>query len=485
MTSPRSAGECARCRRTGIRFATTWPEGRICRRCYQQATRIHGRCPGCDTDHLLPGLRDGNPCCVDCAGIPKNFHCTRCGREDEPVRVGLCAHCCLTDDLTVLLNDGTGRISPTVKPLFTAMTGQVHARSARIWLLTNPHTTKLLQDLASGAVPLEHSTFTDHEQPSKVAFLRELCIEHGLLEPVHLDIERFERWLDDTLRHAHAEDARLIKQFARWVHLNRMHHLAATGHLKKGTFLSAKQSTTVALNFLQHLRDRDRSPASCTQTDIDGWLGGGPTTRSLARTFVRWACSHGHLPPVDFPYRVAKTEPIITQEQRLQHITRLLDPTTDLGTDERAAALLLLLYGQPLARVAGMLLTQIRDVPPAMTISFTDDILAIPAPFDAVLRDHLSALPNQTTSAHRANEWLFPGRRPGQHIHQATLMNKLRDTGIDLRGARNAALRTLVLELPAPIVADSLNYSYQVTDKHRQNAGATFIDYVSKRGRTS
>jgi RecJ-like exonuclease len=100
MTGPRSAQECARCTRTGSRFATTWPEGRICRRCYQRATRIRGLCPGCRDDRLLPGLIDAMPACVDCAGIPKDFHCTRCGREDEPVRVGLCAHCCLTDDLT-------------------------------------------------------------------------------------------------------------------------------------------------------------------------------------------------------------------------------------------------------------------------------------------------------------------------------------------------------------------------------------------------
>jgi len=105
----------------------------------------------------------------------------------------------------------------------------------------------------------------------------------------------------------------------------------------------------------------------------------------------------------------------------------------------------------------------------------------IPPPFDRVIREHLAALPHQTTSVHRENSWLFPGRRPGQHLHQSTLMNKLRDSGIDLRGARNASLRALVLELPAPVVADSLNYSYQVTDKHRQNAGATFTDYVSRR----
>lgn len=484
MSRPRSRAECVRCGRTGVRLATTWPEGRICRRCYQRATRIHGPCPGCSDDRLLPGLLAGEPCCVDCAGIPKDFHCSRCGREDEPVRTGLCAHCCLTDDLADLFTDPTGHISPTLLPLFTTLTQQAHARSARVWLIINPHATTLIRDLAQGVVPLEHATFTEHRHPSKVAFLRELCIEHGLLESVHLDIERFQTWLDDKLAGADPDDARLLKQYARWVHLNRMHHLATTGQLKKGTFLSAKQSTTVALEFLHHIRDRGHSPATCTQADIDDWLATGPTTRCLARGFVRWAISHRHLPPLEFPYRVAKTEPIITQQQRLDHITRLLSPTTELDPDERAAALLLLLYGQPLVRIARIRLQQLTATETVITIAFTDDALTIPPPFDQAIREHLTALPNQTTSVHRDNQWLFPGGGPGQHLHQGTLMNKLRDAGIDLRGARNASLRALVLELPAPVVADSLNYSYQVTDKHRQNAGATFMNYADIRSRT-
>ncbi|WP_259423516.1 hypothetical protein [Cnuibacter physcomitrellae] len=480
MSRPRSPAECVRCGRTGVRFATTWPEGRICRRCYQRATRLHGTCPGCHVNRLLPGLLAEEPCCVDCAGIPKDFHCARCGREDEPVRIGLCAHCCLTDDLTDLFTDTHGHINPTMLPLFTALTQQAHARSARVWLIVNPHTKALIRDLSRGVAPLEHATFTGHSHPSKVAFLRELCVEHGLLDPVHLDIERFQTWLDSKLAGAEPDDARLLRQYARWVHLNRMHHLATTGQLKKGTFLSAKQSTTVALEFLRYIRDRGHSPATCTQTDIDDWLI-GPTTRSLARGFVRWSVSHRHLPSLEFPYRVAKAEPIITQQQRLDHITRLLSPTNALDPDERAAALLLLLYGQPLVRIAQMRLHQLTATETAIIVAFTGDVLTIPSPFDRVIREHLAALPHQTTSAHRDNQWLFPGGRPGQHLHQGTLMNKLRNAGVDLRGARNASLRALVLELPAPVVADSLNYSYQVTDKHRQNTGATFADYVSRR----
>ena len=471
---------CARCQQSGVKFATTWPEGRICRRCYQRATRIHGACISCGTTRLLPGLIDGEPACVDCADIPKDFRCTRCGREDEPVRRGLCAHCCLTDDLSGLLAGDDGDISPIVRPLFDALSTQTLARSATIWLTVNPAAKQLLRDLATGAAPLTHDTFTTHPSPEKVLFLRQLCIEHGLLERVNFDIERFQAWVDQMTATEPASDARLIRQFARWVHLQRMHALDTAGKMRKGTFLSAKQSTSTAIGFLRHLRERGHTPSECVQADVDDWLTGGPTTRSLARTFVRWGVKNGHIASVEFPYRVAKTQPIITQQQRVQQRRTLLNTHVESATTEQVAGMLFLLYAQPLTRIARMRLSQVADAGDRLTVSITADELVVPPPFDEIVRAHLRDLPNTNTSAHRNSQWLFPGARPGEPMHQSTMMNKLRDRGIDLRGARNAALRTLVLEMPAPIVADSLGYSYNVTDRHRVAAGAVHTVYVGR-----
>jgi hypothetical protein len=481
MSRPVFTGACARCDRTGVRFAATWPEGRVCRRCYQQATRLHGTCPGCGQQRLLPGLLDGAPACTDCAGIPKDFHCTRCGREDEPVRTGLCAHCCLSDDLTALFDDGNGAIAAPLLPLFTALTGQKHPHSARIWLTTNRHAEQLLRDLAQGRLPLSHETFQHHRSPTKVAFLRALCIEHQLLEPVNLDIERFQAWLETKVSGLPTDHARLIRQYARWVHLNRMRQLETAGGLRKGTFLAAKQSTTMAIGFLGHLKTRGHGPKECTQSDVDAWLTDGPTTRSMARGFVRWAVEHGHLPAVTFPYRTAQTTLVISQAQRLGHLGALTDPSAGTPPAVQVAALFLLLYGQPLTRITRMRLDQIHDTDGQLTVAFTDDRLAIPAPFETIVRAYLDALPNTNTAAHRQNTWLFPGTRPGQHIHQNTVMIRLRERGIDLLGARNASLRALVLEMPAPVVADALNYSYQVTDRHRRDAGSVFADYIATR----
>ncbi|MGN7148421.1 MULTISPECIES: hypothetical protein [unclassified Arthrobacter] len=101
----------------------------------------------------------------------------------------------------------------------------------------------------------------------------------------------------------------------------------------------------------------------------------------------------------------------------------------------------------------------------------------MPEPFASLLTEHLAARPNMRTGSSSGSEWLFPGYRPGQHIHPNTLMERLREIGIDLLGARNASLRALVKEVPAPLVAEMLGYSYQVTQKHSAAAAEPWSRY--------
>lgn len=87
------------------------------------------------------------------------------------------------------------------------------------------------------------------------------------------------------------------------------------------------------------------------------------------------------------------------------------------------------------------------------------------------------------TGSTSGSEWLFPGYRPGQHIHPNTLMERLREIGIDLLGARNASLRALVTEVPPPLVAEMLGYSYQVTQKHATAAAQLMSRYAALKPR--
>jgi hypothetical protein len=52
-------------------------------------------------------------------------------------------------------------------------------------------------------------------------------------------------------------------------------------------------------------------------------------------------------------------------------------------------------------------------------------------------------------------------------------MKRLRNLGINLLGARNTALQSLVVEAPPPLVAELLGYSYNVTPTPRRDRSTT------------
>ena len=89
----------------------------------------YGDCDGCHAHRLLPGVGPaGQRWCTDCAGGIGNFTCCRCGQEGWIEQVATCGRCVLTDRVGELLDDGTGRVRPELRPLadrITSMTGRV------------------------------------------------------------------------------------------------------------------------------------------------------------------------------------------------------------------------------------------------------------------------------------------------------------------------------------------------------------------------
>src|SRR6478736_7800825 len=95
---PRSSGgyTCGRCHQQVAKIRVHWPDGPVCGACFTEATHTHGRCPTCGETHMLPGRSpDKQPICRNCAGITTDLTCTRCRRETERFRAGLCIRCTL------------------------------------------------------------------------------------------------------------------------------------------------------------------------------------------------------------------------------------------------------------------------------------------------------------------------------------------------------------------------------------------------------
>lgn len=292
--------------------------------------------------------------------------------------------------------------------------------------------------------------------------LRDLLVEHGVLDPFDRHVALFEQWLERTLPSiADPAHRALLLRYATWHHLRRMRTLASAGRLRPGYIGTARQSITVAGQFLQFLSGLGRDLQDTQQADIDAWLAGGPTTRSAARSFARWAISNRQLPKLDYPYRRPRMTPMLDQRERLDLLRELVSNTPARPLSYRAAGLLLLLYAQPVNRIAALRTNQLGFDEHGMTITFDQQAVPVPAPFAAILAKHRDNRPNMNTAANVGSAWLFPGYRAGQHqhLHPSYLRTKLRDSGIHLLGARNATLRSLVLTMPPPIAAEALAYS--------------------------
>lgn len=142
------------------------------------------------------------------------------------------------------------------------------------------------------------------------------------------------------------------------------------------------------------------------------------------------------------------------------------------------AGVLLLLYAQPLVRIAALRTDDVLTTAQGLSMRFGGGVPApLPEPFAALVQAHLANRPNMRTTNTAGSPWLFPGTSPGRHLHPNTLMQRIRTLGINPLGARNAALRELVQQAPAPVVADLLGYSTQITYAHAARAAQPYNRY--------
>lgn len=223
-----------------------------------------------------------------------------------------------------------------------------------------------------------------------------------------------------------------------------------------------------------------------SQADLDRWIADGSAARRRIRSFVSWSARRGYV-SADLEVPVARTErytrPPMDAEERWQQAHRLLH---DDGLDpaDRVVGILVLLYAQPLARIARLTLDAVYDGADGMTISFGRDRLAVPAPLDELLRQ----LPwrrqiGPSGMVVDADRWLFPGRQAGRHIHPEHLRRRLAGLGIATRPARLAALLQLPREVPAAVLADMLNIHETTAAGWGARAGGTWNSYAARRVR--
>jgi hypothetical protein len=161
------------------------------------------------------------------------------------------------------------------------------------------------------------------------------------------NLAKFERWLDGKKDQVtHPEHHMVLELYVRWHLLRIMRARAKAGPVPDGSFLTAKQHTTVAIDFLNWLEDRGKPLEQCSQHDIDAWFAEGPTTRRHAANLMWWAMHQRLLPELRVPTWTARTSPALGQQERIG-LLRMVLLDEELPNPLRVIACLVLLYGQP------------------------------------------------------------------------------------------------------------------------------------------
>jgi integrase len=487
MSRPRKPSDPTRwpqpCGRCGEhhQLVAAWPDARVCGYCYLAAKRTTGTCR-CGHHGVLPGRLDGAPACRVCTGITLNVDCRSCGREDELHSGGRCWRCVLAATVEDLLTDPTtGQISAALVPVADALKAMERPNSGLTWIKQD-HVTAFLTALARTPV-IGHDALDALPSSRTRDYVRGLLVEHGALPRRDERLARFIDWSEHALhRLPEGEHRDIARRFIRWHLLRRMN--AQDGEVSEGTFLRSKQTTTVAIAFLNWLTEHDIVLPDLTQHHLDRWQAGGPSTREIASRFLGWAITAKLIDP-DLrmtPHRRGTSAklPAAEQDQALHAVLASSATTEALSPRDRLALILVLMFGQQIEDVVQMSWDQVDLSDDPITLTIGEHPIQLQPPLDEPLR-RLQADPAVAkTAAHVATRWLFPGGSLGRPVTAAHLRQRIK-TLVSTRAARLGALHELTKLSPVPILAETLGYSPATIERHATTSAATYAQYIAAR----
>ncbi|MDQ2873330.1 MAG: hypothetical protein M3Y33_00250 [Actinomycetota bacterium] len=152
------------------------------------------------------------------------------------------------------------------------------------------------------------------------------------------------------------------------------------------------------------------------------------------------------------------------------------------GRDEdRVAGLLVLLYGQPLARIARLTRSQITRGPGQVRLLLGTVPLDLPEPFGELARRLLGRTHGRAAAARTEDQpWAFPGGAPGHPLSTAQLKARLARLGIHGRSGRNTALMDLAAKLPPVALARLLGIHISTAGAWAERASGSPAAYAAQ-----
>lgn len=456
----------------------------LCALCYRRHQAPRRPCGRCGRLKIINRrARDDEPDLCNGCHWAVVARCARCG-ETAPGRgasVGthVCLRCIARQRLDELLTASDGTIPEAFDGLREAFFAAEQPRSVFLWLDRSPGAL-LLRRLVTGELALSHEALDDLAQTPSLRHLRQLLVATGALperDPHMAALERFVRATADSL--AHPDDARFLRSFGTWRILARLRR--RPGGPTPLTVKNAKAIFSQGAAFLRWLHDQQLSLSQCGAADLDRWLAPGTRARFGVRSLLVWAVERG-VTDLEPPKHERRALPATTDgEGRWEDARRLLhDDAIDAA--DRVVGSLVVLYAQPLTRIAKLRLDDVVEVDGDVHVSFGKDLVFMPEPLATFLRQ-LPWRRQVGPSGHApgAAQWLFPGRQAGHHQHPEYLAVRLRALGIGARTSRTDALIQLGASVPAKVLADLLNLHPSTAVQWVKAAGGDWTNYAAGR----
>ncbi len=475
MSYQRAAKLCCRCAKKW-RSGFTWPEGYVCRSCVTRAVKIRGRCTGCGDERLLVGRdRDSRPICVDCAGITTCFTCSTCGQEGQLWYTRTCLSCSLARRLSALLDDGTGQVAPELLVLFEKLTSMASPIAAMMWL-NKPAVRQRLTSLADGSTPLTHEGIDTRPGPQGREFLRELLMHIGLLPHRDKYLAAFATWRHRRLASISEPAIRNeISAYLAWRHMRNLTVRSEAGQLTAAATAAARDQTDAAVRFLGFLSERGLVLVQVRQEDIDDWFATA-SNPFMAADFISWAIRRRRCRRLKLPSRRYTSSPGCPSARLAEIVARLVTDE-EIALGDRVAGLIVVLFAQQVTRVSKLRLSDLVEADGELFLRLGDEPVALPTPVGALVSRYAGERWNMT-STNTGTEFLFPGRRPGEHIIATQLRIRLGQLGIT-RAERQGSLTHLLSEVPAAVVAKATGYSPGTTAARAAQTGSDWASYAA------
>jgi len=490
---PRPCERCGEHRPVAVRRANGWPT--LCEPCAVREPPYPARCVSCGYFEwwCRPSF-DGEPVCTSCRrqqadqahrpqppGEPGS--CKFCGRAEE-FRPGArrCNDCQLAADLDRYLVGPDGVISEVIRPVADYLRRTPNPASTRDWLRRRKGGLILRRLAACPEQQITHELL-DREPPGRaLTHLRALLVDCGVLAPREEYLERLEPWLEHLLDELPARHARILRPFATWQLLRRARQRARSAPFTTGAASALRTQVRAVIAFLSFLDEHHTTLADLDQHLIDQFLDAGPRDQHDVRGFLKWtndrALTSGVSAP---PHQRGGPLTTVSQDERWRELARWIT-ADDAPSNVRAAAILVMLYGQSASRITALTSDDVLEHDGQTYLRLGTTPVLLP-PRIATLIQNLRDTRTSRANYPRGQDAipLFPGRSPGAAMTGPSLLTVLHRAGVNVRTHRNSALAGMAQELPEAVCASLLGVSITTANFWARQVSRDWSAYLEAR----